>query len=68
MNELLVKVKNLLESLEFCISEGDHCSDCPSCHRCMHKHGDREGHAEDCELAAVLAEVKEKIGVPRNPS
>ena len=60
MKDVLARVEALLKDLEFCLSEGDHCSVCPSCRECVHRHGDQEGHREDCELAAVLKLVRER--------
>lgn len=60
MKALLGRVEALLKELEFCLSEGDHCSVCPSCRECVHKHGDRAGHREDCELSNVLKAVRDK--------
>ena len=64
-DELLKKIHKLLKELEW-RSEGDHCSVCPSCLNCMHKHGSREGgHDPDCELAVTLAlvEAESKLAV-----
>jgi hypothetical protein len=63
--ELLQKVETLLKALEFCLFEGDDCSVCPSCRRCMYRHLGEEGHEKDCELAAVLIEVQKEVGRPR---
>jgi hypothetical protein len=58
---LLVRVRELLKELQW-RSEGDHCSVCPECFNCAHKHGSREGgHDKDCELAAVLSLVEAEI-------
>lgn len=57
----LARVRNLLKGLEFCKSEGDHCSVCPSCNECEHAHRGRSGHGDGCELAAVLALVEAEI-------
>lgn len=60
-DKLLVRVRELLKELQW-RSEGDHCSVCPECFNCAHKHGSREGgHDKDCELAAVLSLVEAEI-------
>lgn len=60
--KLLQQVETLLKGLEFCLSEGDDCSVCPSCRRCRYRHLGEEGHTKDCELASVLVEVQKGIG------
>lgn len=59
--KLLKEVIDLLTSLEFCISEGDFCSVCPSCQKCTHKHHDQgySGHRKGCELNATLIKLKQ---------
>ena len=57
----LEKLLTTLRNLEFCISQGDHCSVCPSCHRCRHKHLDEAGHVKGCELATAIGDVENEL-------